>query len=61
MYMMRRYTVSKARERFAAVLDEADRTGSVMIVAHARLRGWRLATGDAALLERLSAGESVSI
>jgi hypothetical protein len=31
MYMMRRYTVSKARERFAAVLDEADRTGSVMI------------------------------
>lgn len=24
-----------------------------LIVAHARLRGWRLATGDAALLERL--------
>ncbi len=32
-----------------------------LIVAHARLRGWRLATGDAALLDRLSARESVSI
>jgi PIN domain nuclease of toxin-antitoxin system len=32
-----------------------------LIVAHARLRGWRLATGDAALLERLSARESVPI
>jgi hypothetical protein len=28
---MKRYTVSKARERFAAVLDEADRSGSVLI------------------------------
>jgi hypothetical protein len=28
---MKRYTVSKARERFADVLDEADRNGSVLI------------------------------
>lgn len=28
---MKRYTVSKARERFADVLDEADRHGSVLI------------------------------
>ena len=32
-----------------------------LIVAHARLRGWRLATGDAALLERLTSREAVSI
>jgi hypothetical protein len=31
MYIMKRYTVSKARERFADVLDEADRNGSVLI------------------------------
>ncbi len=28
-----------------------------LLVAHARLRGWRLATGDGRLLERLSASE----
>jgi hypothetical protein len=28
---MKRYTVSKAREQFADVLDEADRSGSVII------------------------------
>ena len=28
---MKRYTVSKARERFADVLDEAERNGSVLI------------------------------
>lgn len=31
MYSMKRYTVSKARERLADVLNEADRTGSVLI------------------------------
>jgi hypothetical protein len=31
MYIMKRYTVSKARERLADVLDEADRHGSVLI------------------------------
>ena len=31
MYAMKRYPVSKARERFADVLDEADRSGSVLI------------------------------
>jgi len=30
-YIVKRYTVSKARERFADVLDEADRNGSVLI------------------------------
>lgn len=32
-----------------------------LLVAHARLRGWRIATGDTALLEHLSAGECVAI
>ena len=31
MYIVKRYTVSKARERLADVLDEADRTGAVLI------------------------------
>ena len=31
MYIVKRYTVSKARERLADVLDEADRSGSVLI------------------------------
>jgi len=31
MYNVKRYSVSKARERFADVLDEADRNGSVLI------------------------------
>ena len=32
MYIsMKRYTVSQAREKLAAVLDQADRTGSVLI------------------------------
>jgi hypothetical protein len=31
MYIMKRYTVSKARERLADVLNEADRNGSVLI------------------------------
>ena len=31
MYIMKRYTVSQARERLAEVLDEAERTGSVAI------------------------------
>ena len=30
-----------------------------LIAAHARLRGWRLATGDAALADRLGARRSV--
>ena len=30
MYNVKRYSVSKARERFADVLDEADRNGSVL-------------------------------
>ena len=29
-----------------------------LIVAHARLRGWRLATGDQSLLDRLGPGET---
>ena len=32
-----------------------------LLVAHARLRGWPLATGDAALLERLPERERVEI
>jgi hypothetical protein len=31
MYVMKRYTVSKARERFADVLDEAEQHGGVVI------------------------------
>ncbi len=31
MYNMKRYTVSKAREAFASVLDEAEAHGSVLI------------------------------
>ena len=31
MYIVKRYAVSKARERLADVLDEADRTGAVLI------------------------------
>jgi hypothetical protein len=31
MYAMKPYTVSKARERLADVLNEADRNGSVLI------------------------------
>jgi PIN domain nuclease of toxin-antitoxin system len=32
-----------------------------LLVAHARLRGWRLATGDTALSERLLENERISI
>jgi PIN domain nuclease of toxin-antitoxin system len=32
-----------------------------LLVAHARLRGWRLATGDTALLERLPAHERLEL
>ena len=32
-----------------------------LLVAHARLRGWRLATGDAAVLERLQSRERVAL
>jgi PIN domain nuclease of toxin-antitoxin system len=32
-----------------------------LLVAHARLRGWRLATGDVALLERLSESERLQV
>jgi PIN domain nuclease of toxin-antitoxin system len=32
-----------------------------LLVAHARLRGWRLATADAVLLERLDPGERLEI
>lgn len=32
-----------------------------LIVAHARLRGWRLATGDAALLDRLDPGDRLEV
>lgn len=32
-----------------------------LLVAHARLRGWRLATGDAALLQHLSDSERVEV
>jgi PIN domain nuclease of toxin-antitoxin system len=32
-----------------------------LIVAHAKLRRWRLATGDRALLEQLAPGESVPL
>jgi PIN domain nuclease of toxin-antitoxin system len=32
-----------------------------LIVAHARLRGWKLATSDAALLDRLGPAESVPL
>jgi PIN domain nuclease of toxin-antitoxin system len=32
-----------------------------LIVAHARLRGWRLATADASVLQRLSARESIAL
>ena len=31
MYVMKRYTISKARERLADVLDEAERDGAVVI------------------------------
>jgi hypothetical protein len=31
MYAVKRYTISRARERLADVLDEVDRTGSVVI------------------------------
>ena len=31
MYIVKRYSVSKARERLADVLNEADRNGSVLI------------------------------
>jgi hypothetical protein len=31
MYNVKRYTVSKARESFASVLDEAEANGSVLI------------------------------
>jgi len=32
-----------------------------LLVAHARVRGWRLATGDALLLERLGQGERLEL
>ena len=32
-----------------------------LLVAHARLRGWRLATADSALLARLAPGEAVEL
>src|SRR6188472_2890689 len=32
-----------------------------LLVAHARLRGWRLATGDSVLLERLGARERLAL
>ena len=32
-----------------------------LLVAHARLRGWRLATADAVLLEHLSPSERVAV
>ena len=32
-----------------------------LLVAHARLRGWRLATGDTALVERLRAHERLAL
>jgi PIN domain nuclease of toxin-antitoxin system len=32
-----------------------------LLVAHARLRGWRLATGDAALVAQLGARERVEL
>ena len=32
-----------------------------LLVAHAKLRGWRLATGDAALIERLPERERVEL
>jgi PIN domain nuclease of toxin-antitoxin system len=32
-----------------------------LLVAHAALRAWRLATGDVPLLERLGAGRTVEI
>jgi PIN domain nuclease of toxin-antitoxin system len=32
-----------------------------LIVAHARLRGWRLATGDQSLLDRLGPGETLAL
>ena len=32
-----------------------------LIVAHAQVRGWKLATGDAALLDRLRPGERLPI
>lgn len=32
-----------------------------LLVAHARLRGWRLATGDALLRDRLSEGERIDV
>ena len=32
-----------------------------LLVAHARLRGWRLATGDSSLLERLTAAERLEL
>lgn len=32
-----------------------------LLVAHARLRGWSLATGDALILEHLRAGETVPL
>jgi PIN domain nuclease of toxin-antitoxin system len=32
-----------------------------LLVAHARLRGWRLATGDASLLQRLHASERLEL
>lgn len=31
MYVMKRYTISQARERLADVLDEAERDGAVVI------------------------------
>ena len=32
-----------------------------LLVAHARLRGWRLATGDTVLLERLSDADRIEV
>ena len=32
-----------------------------LLVAHARLRGWRLATGDSSLLERLTPAERLEL
>jgi PIN domain nuclease of toxin-antitoxin system len=32
-----------------------------LLVAHARVRGWRLATGDTALIERLPAHERLAL
>src|SRR5262245_53243741 len=51
----------------AAWFDKASEVGFTrdpfdrLIVAHARLRHWRLATGDRALLRQLAAGERIEL